>query len=472
MADLSRDDLWRPRDVQRLAREFADLAAAELTRSAGPVRPADFVARTRRLLRHGATPNRLPAAARAVAEAGLHINHPRYMAQQVAAPIPAAALVESLVAALNQSIAVVRMSPAGTLVDRAVLAEFKRRFGYPAAAEGSLVPGGSFANLTALLAARAALAPQAWQHGGGRIAVLAGAQTHYSISRAAGILGLGTDAVFSIPMDGEYRTDAGRAHEAFAAARRAGYRKFVLIGTCGSTSTGSCDDLRALAAVARRERAWFHVDAAHGGAFAFSRRLRAKLDGIGRADSLACDAHKMLFMPLMAGLVLVRRGAFLRRAFSQHAPYLFRGSATAPAPNVGEFTIACSQRFDALKIWLVGQAYGGAFWGSLIEGVCDAALAAYEHCRRSSILEPAHRPECNIFCFRLRHPPRSAAAADRLHAALEDAVNASGEAYISSTVLAGRRVLRIVVMNPRTTPRDTQAVMKLVERLAAGRRRR
>src|SRR5579884_1203056 len=417
MADLSRDDLWRPRDVQRLAREFADLAAAELTRCAGPVRPADFVARTRRLLRHGATPNRLPAAARAVAEAGLHINHPRYMAQQVAAPIPAAALVESLVAALNQSIAVVRMSPAGTLVDRAVLAEFRRRFGYPAAAEGSLVPGGSFANLTALLAARAALAPQAWQHGGGRIAVLAGAQTHYSISRAAGILGLGTDAVFSIPMDGEYRTDAGRAHEAFAAARRAGYRKFVLIGTCGSTSTGSCDDLRALAAV-------------------------------------------------------VRRGAFLRRAFSQHAPYLFRGSAAAPAPNVGEFTIACSQRFDALKIWLVEQAYGGAFLGSLIEGVCDAALAAYEHCRRSSILEPAHRPECNIFCFRLRHPPRSAAAADRLHAALEDAVNASGEAYISSTVLAGRRVLRIVVMNPRTTPRDTQAVMKLVERLAVGRRRR
>lgn len=466
MADTSWEDLWRPPVVRRLARELADIAADELTRRSGPVRPPDFVARTRRVLRRGARPGHLAAAVKALAEAGLHLNHPRYMAQQVAAPIPAAALAESAVAALNQSIAVLRMSPAGTLVDREVIARFKPLFGLPASAEGSLVPGGSFANLTALVAARAALDPLAWKNGGARIAIVAGAQTHYSISRAAGIMGLGADAVFSIPQDGAFRTDPARASAAFAAARRAGYRKFILAATCGSTSTGSCDDLRALAAVARRERAWFHVDAAHGGGFAFSRRLRGKLRGIERADSLTFDPHKTLFMPLAAGAVLVRRGRYLRGAFTQHAPYLFRGGARPIAPNVGEFTIACSQRFDALKIWLTWQAYGGAFFGGLIERACDATLAAHDYCLRSPLLEPAHRPECNIFCFRLRRPPRRAAAADRRHAELEDAVNESGQAYISSTVLDGRRVLRIVVLNPRTTAADTVAVMRLVERLA------
>lgn len=466
MKNDASQDLWEPRQVRRLARELADVAARELTRRAGPVRPRDFVRQTQEWLRQPGGRAGLVPAVRALARASLHLNHPRYMAQQVAAPIPAAALVESTVAALNQSIAVLRMSPAGTLVDRALMDRFKRLFGFGATAEGSLVPGGSFANLTALLAARAALDPEAWERGGARVAIIAGAQTHYSITRAAGILGLGSRAVFPIPVDAAYRTDPAGAPKAFRAARRAGFRKFILVGTCGSTSTGSCDDLAALAAIARREGAWLHVDAAHGGGFAFSRRLRRKLRGIERADSFAFDPHKTLFMPLAAGAVLTRRGEDLRRAFTQHAPYLFRGGARPIAPNVGEFTIACSQRFDALKIWLTWQAYGGALWGRLIEGACDATLAAYEYCRNSAVLEPIHQPDCNIFCFRLRRGPSAGAAADRLHASLEDAVNASGRGYISSTVLDGRRVLRIVVLNPRTTAADTVAVMKLVERLA------
>jgi L-2,4-diaminobutyrate decarboxylase len=120
-----------------------------------------------------------------------------------------------------------------------------------------------------------------------------------------------------------------------------------------------------------------------------------------------------------------------------------------------------------MKIWLTWQAYGGGFWGALVDGVCAATRAAFDYCRRSALLEPAHEPETNIFCFRLRQPPRPAAAADRRHSELEEAVNASGKAYISSTVLNGRRVLRMVVMNPRSGAADTVGVLKLVERLAA-----
>ena len=457
--------VWNPKAVERLAQQLARLAAKELTRSGGPVRARDCVPKIKALLRREVTPEKLASVVSEFVDASLHLCHPRCAAQQVAAPIPVAALVESVVAALNNSLAVWEMSPAGTAIDRDLFNRFKRLFGYPARAEGSVVAGGGYANLTALLAARAKFAPGAWKRGGAGMAILAGAQTHYSVSRAAGILGLGSDAVFTIPMDGLYRTDARQAPAAFRAARRAGFRKFVLVATCGSTPTGSCDDLIAMGRIARREGAWLHVDAAHGGGFALSRRYRQFLDGIERADSIAFDPHKMLFMPLAAGAVLVREGKLLRNAFEQSAPYLFSG-ATREYPDVGQFTIACSQRIDALKTWLTWKAYSGALWDELTTHACEVAHAAYEHCARSRVLEPLHEPQLNILCFRLRHGPRPAAASDRLHWEIKEAVNAGGRAYISSTVLDGRRVFRSVVMNPRTTSRDIVQVMKEVERAA------
>src|SRR6185437_5375017 len=130
-------------------------------------------------------------------------------------------------------------------------------------------------------------------------------------------------SVFSIPSDALHRTDPAGVAPAARAARRAGFRRFVLVGTAGSTPTGSFDDLEALARAARALRAWFHVDAAHGGGMAFSPRLRKLLRGLERADSVAFDPHKMMFMPLAAGCVLVRSGRRLRAAFEQDAPYLF-----------------------------------------------------------------------------------------------------------------------------------------------------
>lgn len=452
---------WDRAELLRLAHAFADLATDELTQSdAGAVRRPDFLRRARRLLRASGSPAAAPRRLRELAEASVRLNHPCSMAQQICAPIPLAALVESFVAALNQSIAVWDMSPAGTLIDRDVVARFKRLVGYPAAAEGSLVPGGSFANLTALLAARAALAPRAWMRGGARIAILCGAQTHYSIARAAGIAGLGTDGVFPIATDASFRSDPQGIDAAARAARRAGYRRFVLVATAGSTATGSFDDLDAFADAARRLGAWLHVDAAHGGGLLFSRRLRKLLRGLERADSIAFDPHKMMFMPLAAGLVLVRDGARLRGAFEQNAPYLF-SPVRRPVADVGPFTLACSQRFDALKIWMVWNAYGRALFATLAESVCATARAAHDYCEQSRLLAPLHRPESNIICFGLR-----GRGGDRAHWQLKEAVNATGRAYISSATLGGRRCLRMVVMNPRSRPEHARRVLDTVEAVA------
>jgi L-2,4-diaminobutyrate decarboxylase len=142
------------------------------------------------------------------------------------------------------------------------------------------------------------------------------------------------------------------------------------------------------------------------------------------------------------------------------------GNRRREYPDIGQFTIACSSRVDALKTWLTWKAYSPKLWEELISGVCDVARAAYEYCLRSKILEPAHEPQTNILCFGLRHRPKSAKASDRLHRKIKEAVNASGEAYISSTILNGWRQLRLVVMNPRTTAGDIVRLLKIVERVA------
>jgi len=457
--------LWDPSDVKRLASQLADIACEVLNPGDCPVRRpgAQWIAAD--ILRKG-TSTDLATLVREISKASLALSHPRYGAQQVAAPIPASALVESVVAAMNQSLAVWEMSPIATALDRDLIASFKKLFGYPKQADGSLVPGGAFANLTALLAARDALEPRASKTGKARIAIIVGAQAHYSIGRAAAILGLGRDAVFKVPLDREFCTDVAQVRDLFAVARKAGYRKFILVGSSGSTPTGSFDDLEALARIARKNRAWFHVDAAHGAGLAFSRRFRRRLKGLSRADSIVFDPHKMMFMPLAAGGVMVRDRTRLIAPLQEQAPYLF--GSERKWPDLGQLTIACSQRFDALKTWLVWRVYGARLWDHLTTHVCDVTHAAFRYCSESDVLEPAHPPHSNIFCFRLRgsHDRRS----DAHHWAIKEEINESGYAYISSTVLDGRRVLRIVVMNPRTTANDIRNVLQRVEAVATARK--
>ena len=456
------EQLWQPTAVQRLARELADIAAKALTVKGRPVRRPRADRLAAQIIQRAAKNPDLVSLVREISEASLALSHPRYGAQQVAAPIPAAALVESVVAAMNQSLAVWEMSPIATAIDRDLMAGFKKLFGYPIAAEGSLVPGGAFANLTALLAARDALAPRASKTGRARVAIIVGVQAHYSIARAAAILGLGRDAVFKVPLDAEFCTDVEQVTRSFASARKSGFRKFVLAGSSGSTPTGSFDNLEALAEIARKQHAWFHVDAAHGAGLAFSRRFRRRLKGLSQADSMIFDPHKMMFMPLAAGGVLVRDGVRLLGPLQEQAPYLF--GSKRRWPDVGQLTIACSQRFDALKTWLVWRVYGGELWDHLTTHVCQVAQAAFQYCSESEMLEPVHEPHSNIFCFRLRRP--HGRDSDARHWAIKEKLNESGFGYISSTVLDDRRVLRIVVMNPRTTADDIQDILRRIEQIS------
>jgi L-2,4-diaminobutyrate decarboxylase len=370
----------------------------------------------------------------------IQLHHPAYMGHQVCPPFPTAVIADLVISTLNQSTAVFEMSPIGTVIEQEVVRWLADRVGYPSTSLGTAVSGGSAANLTALLAARAR-----WNDSGradNRPIILCSADAHYSTARAASIMGID---VVKVATDTEHRLDL----DALDAALREN-DVMAIVATSGSTATGAFDDLRAIASLRDKYDTWLHVDAAHGASVVLSERLRPLVDGLDLADSLAWDPHKMLWMSLSLGVLLVRDGRWLRRAFEADAPYLF--NAERAGDNIGEMTIQCSKRADAVKLWLTLQMFGTQPFVSAMEHVTDLTRYLYDAVVASSDFEAMHVPVFNIFCFRHRSD-------DATNAALRERLIRSGQAWITSTVLKGQRVLRVTMINPRTERGDVDRML-------------
>ncbi|HEX9457997.1 MAG TPA: aminotransferase class I/II-fold pyridoxal phosphate-dependent enzyme [Thermoanaerobaculia bacterium] len=389
------------------------------------------------------------ALIRLLMENAIQLHHPAYMGHQVCPPFPSAVIGDLVISTLNQSTAVFEMSPIGTVIEQEVVRWLADRVGYPSTSLGTAVSGGSAANLTALLAARAR-----WIESGRsrkRPMVLCSADAHYSIARAASIMGIPSDDVIKIPTDDEHRLDV----KALETALRDAGEVMAIVATSGSTATGAFDDLRAIAALRDSYDTWLHVDAAHGASVVLSDRLRPLVDGLDLADSLAWDPHKMLWMSLSLGVILVREERWLRRAFEADAPYLF--NAERAGDNIGEMTIQCSKRADAIKLWLTLQTSGTRPFAEAMEHVTDMTRYLYEQVMASDDFEAMHQPSFNIFCFRHRSD-------DETNAALREKLIRSGQAWITSTVLKGQRVLRVTMINPRTERGDVDRMMAALRR--------
>jgi L-2,4-diaminobutyrate decarboxylase len=390
-----------------------------------------------------------------------HLFHPRYMGHQLAGPLPAAVWTESVTAALNQSLAVFEMSPVMTVLEHRVTSWMASLAGYGSGSGGTLTSGGTEATFTALLAARGACVPDAWMNGVGSDppVLLCGEHAHYAVTRAAAELGLGMRNVLPI-RSREYRMDTTALHGALDEMSRAGRRVMAVVATAASTATGSFDDLETIAALCDRYGIWLHVDAAHGGSALLSRKHRDRLRGIERARSIAWDPHKMLLIPTQAGMILVRDERDLDAAFSQRAPYLFQSTEGQRVWDQGTRNFICSRRADVLKVWVALQRYGSEALGAMHDYFCDLARHLYEEIRNRPDFAAIHEPESNILCFRyVGDGTRSDAALDQLNRDLRERYNLSGEGWITGTNLDGRRVLRVTIMNPRTTPRDLSDVL-------------
>lgn len=388
--------------------------------------------------------------------------HPRYLGHQIAGPLPAAVWMESLTAALNQSIAVFEMSPVGTVLEHRVISWMCELVGFPRGG-GTFTSGGSEANFTALLAARSAVLPDAWKSGIGSDppVLLCGEHAHYAVTRAGGALGLGMRNVLPI-RSRNFRMDTDALKRALVEMGRMGKRVMAVVATAGSTATGSFDDLDTIATLCDEHGVWLHVDAAHGATALLSPAHRHRLRGVERARSLVWDPHKLMLMPSQAGMLIVRDERDLDTAFSQRAPYLFQAAEDESERtwDQGPRSFMCSRRADVFKVWVALQRYGLEGFAELHDYFCALTRVMWQEIGDRDDFEALHEPESNILCFRyVGRTPRSNEALDQLNRELRERYNLSGEGWITGTTLDGRRVLRVTIMNPRTTPTDVRDVL-------------
>jgi L-2,4-diaminobutyrate decarboxylase len=449
------------RVVDRLAAYLDDAAARRL-----PVlpwrRPEDALAEWPADFPDAPDGDALALLERVIA-GSIHLHHPRYVGHQVSAPRPDAALWELVGAVLNNGMAVYEMGPAATAMERNVLAWLAAQLGLPRGADGVLTSGGSVGNLTALLAARHAAAPEVWKeggHAGPPLALLVAETAHYSVKRAVQTMGWGAGGAVPVEVDARFRLRPDALAGAAARAEAAGRRVIAVVASAGSTATGAYDPLPAVADFCAARGLWLHVDGAHGAAAAFSARHRELVDGIGRADSLILDAHKLMAQPALVTAVLFRDGRRSYGAFAEEASYLFEPDDDRGF-DLGLRTLECTKRMMALQLYATLALGGTAALGAHVDGLF--ALAARFAARLAA--EDGFEvipPSANIVCFRHRPAGESAAATDERMVRVRQALLESGGFYLVKTRLDGVTWLRTALMNPATTDADLEALITAV----------
>lgn len=395
------------------------------------------------------------------------IGSPRYFGQFNPSPIPIAALSEFVVACLNQNAGSFLQSPVMTAIEHRVVRWLLDRVGYPEAAYGSFTSGGSTANLTALKMARDAFAPEVRDRGASALPpglrIYASDQVHFSLARGLDILGLGRDSLARVDSDANYRMSAKALERAIESDLSAKRIPLAIVATAGTTPTGSLDPLPEIAEIAERHRIHLHVDAAYGGAALLSDRLRPRLTGIERADTITVDPHKWMMMPNEAGCLFVRDKAKLLGSFNEQPHYLADSADRhSVLPDYYRHGMQGSRRARAFKLWVALQAIGLDAIGAALD--THVELVRYLESRVHALpdFEICHAPDFALLCFRYAPPGSSPEQADEWNRHIQRAVEASGEAWFATTVLRGRKVLRINIESFRTTRADIDRLLAAI----------
>ena len=397
---------------------------------------------------------------------GVGNTHPRFFGWVHGCGTASGLLPEMMATAMNANVG--GRDHGAVHVERQVIDWCRRLFGFPDGTSGLLVSGTSMATLIGLTVARnAAAGLDVRTEGVAGAADLVGytsAEAHSSVKRAFEILGLGSKALRSIHADADFRMDVDQLRAAIARDRQQGLRPFCVIATAGTVNTGAIDAIAAIADLCAVEGLWLHVDGAFGALAVMSDRLKPRLVGIERADSLAFDFHKWMHVAYDAGCVLLRRGDLHHAAFATHAPYLApqqRGLAGGE-PWFCDFGPELSRGFRALKVWFALKEHGTRKLGRAIEENCRLAqeLGAQVSARRDlQLMAPV---ALNIVCFRYAHAGLAPADLDRLNGDIVADLQESGLAAPSTTRIGGRTVIRVNITNHRTRAADLAVLIDAV----------
>jgi aromatic-L-amino-acid decarboxylase len=382
------------------------------------------------------------------------------------------ALVDVLASGLNANVGGWVLSPAATEIELQLVRWLCARFGLPSGAGGQLASGGSLANLSALKLARDSADESIRLSGvAGRppLTFYATNETHFTVDRAADVLGLGETAVRKVAVDERLAMRVDDLERLIRDDLDAGLRPAAIIATAGTTGTGAIDPIGKIADVAARVGAWLHVDAAYGGAVALSDALRPQLRGIERADSITFDAHKWLYAPAVSAFVLVRDPSVLNRSFSAHAAYVEQDREVADrGGDLGFEGLQLSRSFGALRVWVALLAHGRAAFARRIEH--DVALTSWLAGRVEATLELelACPPSLSICCFRYRpEGVTDDGYLDRLNTRVMTELQLDGRVFPSNALVHGRTAIRSCIVGFRTEASHLQLLLDLTLEIGA-----
>jgi L-2,4-diaminobutyrate decarboxylase len=400
----------------------------------------------------------LAALARVFLANSNRLRHPRYMGHQVAIPMIPSLFADLLNGLVNNGMAVYEMGPAGTAIEKGIVRWMLRKLGW-SQGDGILTHGGSLGNLSALLAARARIIPEAWKDGmpSGYV-VLASDVAHYSVERAAAVLGLGSANVVKVPVDGALRIHVPSLRRVVAEQLGAGREILALVANAGATANGAIDPIREIGELCWNEGLWLHVDGAHAAAALVSPKYRNRLEGLELADSVTWDTHKLLGTSALACATLFRDATSLGGSYEQHAPYLY-GDGEKPGEDLSLKTFECTKAPLGLKLFLNLAVLGEAGLAAHVERLFEQAERFHELLTARKGFESFGPPQSNILLFRFG---KESAAQDRIRQRLV----LEGDFYITRTAVRRESWLRLVIQNPFSDESDLVALAERIEQVA------
>ncbi|HEX4696532.1 MAG TPA: pyridoxal-dependent decarboxylase [Candidatus Udaeobacter sp.] len=391
--------------------------------------------------------------------------HPRMFGYVQSPGTAIAAFADLLASMLNANLTVWRSAPAPVELERLTIDWIRQILGFNAGAGGLFVSGGSMANFAALAAAR-----QTKNCSLDRLRIYASSETHFSIAKAAALLGIERKNVQHVGIDERFRMRVDELVAKITTDLSAGFIPFCIVANAGTVNTGAVDRLADIREVADRFQIWMHVDGSYGAFAVLAKSVRELFAGLERADSIALDPHKWLYLPVDVGCVIYRDAMAARAAFIHEAEYTrIIGEEADEAFAYWDYGPELSRRFRALKVWMLLKGVGLASLSEAIENNIACARYLESMVRASDDFEMAAEVELSIFCF--RHVPAQLRgelpeAIDAFNEHLLVALQRDGSSYLSNATLGGRFALRGCVLNYRTTLRDMEILLDDLRRVA------